>query len=291
LILLALLGCSNFAEDLSDPDVFLSQDYALDRPRVLAMRFNPPTLYDGEQVQIEALVVGDAGEVQVEVCGLREDIPVAHAEAACFFNESLVKPIADQVPALWQLPSYEGVDGYAACYAQQSEFSLPVACFATAPVRVRVEGQDDHGGSDVDAAFIPAVIRVGLWAREDIRRLTDRTATLVTSNPAPSVGDEVQLDFSYRLPTTAGGMPEGLFVRWYTTGGTLLNTGITYPTMNLGTRETNNVLRLDNVEPGPLTVIVTYSAWLLGASDFCESLDYNCAVPDMAWRQIVLDVQ
>ena len=101
-LLLLMLGGCGF--DLPDP-AKLSLDYHIDRPRVVAMRIDPPVLQPGIRSEIEVLYLDpdrdEPDDMRWELCGLRDDVWVVNFGLDCFGQSELVTEIGCGNPITW----------------------------------------------------------------------------------------------------------------------------------------------------------------------------------------------
>lgn len=282
-MLLALAGCG--------PSTRLAEvalDYHIDRPRVVALRFDPPYAQPGQPVTVEALALAPRGTV-IDGLTASSCVPdplaetTSYRDLSCFREPELTEALG-AVPATWTPPRptceagteptpYEGTwydyeetgdTGYGYYYYDSG-------CNSTYPVLVEARTSEGSGygyvfvdvyDSDPLTATQPSMwsLEQSLTASEDVRP-----------------GRDVELEYTIATPFASPTYPG---FHWYVDAGVLLRTGVTSPSvLTEESTTTRNTLRIPDDWHGPLRVVV------VAVRDGGDN-----AGADTTWRVVVLDV-
>ena len=279
------LGCLSFPSEVA----YQALDYRLDRPRVLAIRVDPPILVHGVPVSIDALVLGPPGttveSVEVGLCGLSDERMVRVFELQCFDEPDLVQTLGRAVPLAWEPPDLSQVPcdpdtGVDSGHAHTGDTADTGAvgwhvgdCYSSAPLLVTatVGGQLAYGA--LDAPFRLAPFETG----EAVPTSVNAAARSLTVTGDARPGAEVALTFAVAAEPGWDGF------RWWVDGGELLGTGRTAVQQRDGDlRITHNTLRIPEDWEGPLRVVVTVQSQVGLESD---------VIGDVAWEILTLDVR
>lgn len=276
------LGCLSFPSEVA----YQALDYRLDRPRVLAIRVDPPVLVHGLPVTIDALVMGPPGtsvdSVSVDLCGLSDERMVRVWELQCYDEPELVQPLGAALPLAWEPPDLSRVPceadtGLDTAHGHSGD-TAAVAwhvgdCHSSVPLMVSavVSGQPAYGALDAPirlASFEPG---------EAVPASVNAAARSLTALGDARPGGEVTLTFAVAAEPGWDGF------RWWVDGGELVGTGRTAVQERDGDlRITHNTLRIPDDWEGPLRVVVTVQSRIGLDSD---------AVGDVAWEILTLDVR
>ncbi|MCO4743391.1 MAG: hypothetical protein KC912_01295 [Proteobacteria bacterium] len=232
------LGCVAFQDEIGQ----VALDYEIDRVLVPAIRLTPPIAVEGEDVEIEALVLSpwNVDSVSLDICGQNPDLPTELWGAECFNNPDLIEPLSLRNPAVWTVP--ELGRNCIADSAEPVDTGIPTDCASQIPIRATGVAGEERGMGTVQ-----------------VRVLRDGPATLPSLNDArreltfegnPARGEDIGL--VYRVDWDGP-----VDFRWYVDAGELHHTGRTTTTWLQGDRHTTrNQLAIPSGYVGPLRVVV-----------------------------------
>lgn len=291
MLMLLLFACLDLP--LNDPLVHQALDYQIDKPRVLAMRFEPPVFAAGEPLQMDALIVAPGGlrgrEARWTTCGLREDVPVEINSLQCFADGVEITEMASgEMPLSYRSPDFAEMD----C----SDWQLDTGSFADTGFdywdalpchhRLPILVESELGGET--ARGVTWVTWFGQSWPEILPRPTtlDNTRRRIEVIGDPVPGAEVTVRF-----TALGDFRFNSF-RWYVDAGQLLDTGHTAaqgyappgPVAFEGRTWTENRWVIPEDASGPLRVFVVLSP------AYNDPTAYLGSVMDLAWSELTIEV-
>ncbi len=285
---LLLAGCLQAPDDWLDQDLWTPLDYTLDRPRVLAVRLDPPAVVHGLPTTVEALALGPSAPrgASAAICGLRTDVRVTVATVDCFSNTALVAPVADALPATWSPPDLSGLatERTATVFAGDSGgapnwwAALDASGYPPGVSLVPLMVTADFPSGPAYGSLLVPVVHAPFTAGDAVPpSVADRGRTLTWEGEARP-GGTVTLQFAYQGRPHAGGF------HWYVDAGTLLRTGRTavLTERDDGWTETENVLEIPDSWSGPLRVVVV----VVGV----EGATSDTLVGDTTWEILTLPV-
>jgi hypothetical protein len=159
-----VVGCGSYGY----PSAF---DWKIDRTKVVAVSVWPIQADASVPRQVDALVLSPhrVESVQVEICGLSEDQPVAIDSAACFSEPGLVDPVPGELPLVWTPDPLgfectgtviNGSTGYSDSYYEGTEdtsvdtgldsglpFVPPPTCGSYFPLRIHARTAEDEASA------------------------------------------------------------------------------------------------------------------------------------------------
>ena len=260
----------------------IALDYHIDRPRVLAIRFDPVVVQAEVPVTIDALAVAPRGQViQTVTAATCIEDPLAetttYTDLSCF-GEPKLEVLLGDIPAVW-LPhgsecttttSSTSTSYYSTYYSDTGAGDTGgsvSSCESTLPILVEARTSDGSGFGSVFSGVPQRAIAVpGLWSYSQS----------LTASGQVRAGGEVQLDFEIANGDLSPSYPG---FHWYVDAGELVKTGVTAPTsVEPDLTKAANTLRIPEDWHGPLRVIVVATA--------SENVDRA----DTTWRVLVLDV-
>lgn len=268
--LLAALGCVSIPGNAP----YQTLDYVIDRPRVLAIRFDPMIVAHRRPVRVEALAVAPGGAEptawSLDRCVLLDDLPTRITDVECFGEPELSVHLADTMPASFDAPDLsetrceDTADSGRPSSARRDPF--PDTDVDTGAVLAPYSGCDSIGPVRVTATFgdtqamgaVFAIFRRESWHR------WERSPRPIAEAPhgfrpvADAVAGGV-LELTYTIDSPVSDF------RWYVDAGLLRGTGVTTAQRVEGkTTITTNTLEIPADHHGPLRVIVVSQAALVG---------------------------
>ena len=240
LLVSLLAGCVSFQDPLGP----VALDYRIDRPRIAAVRLDPPLPVQGQSVTVDALVLSpvDITGLSLDVCATNSPVPVeANGSPTCFDNPDLVTFIADELPSRWDVPVI-GADCEEDVASEDTGGVVELDCTSEVPLRVQAFSEDEVAGA--------------ILSMETPRQGNPPDLTLWDVDRSLEIegrfeGGE-QLSLVYRIDWDGP-----LRFRWYVDDGELHYTGRTATTWFEGGRHTTrNQLTIPRRYEGPLRIVV-----------------------------------
>jgi hypothetical protein len=271
------LGCFRWPDQVA----YLALDYTIDRPRVVAIKLDPPVLAHGLPVRIEALMLAPEGfevvETEVTTCGFRDDLLVEVWGGECFDEPELVTLVGTEVPLTWDPPDLSGI----ACPVDSGDTAIPWQDTGGDTDPRDTDADTDTGGVpwvpawDEGSCTSYAPLLVGFVGKKERAYGTVtamvRAAPYVDGEELPTPIDALPRSLEATGDVVAGGEiglefridaePDWAGYRWYVDDGELLGTGRTATQeIDGATYVTRNTLRIPEDFHGPLRVVVVVAS-------------------------------
>lgn len=198
--------------------------YVAEGPSVVAARTVPPFAAPGDEVVVEALVLGAPERIEVDGCAWSLDRPAR----SCFDVPAFWEPLGSELPLTVTLPTWT-TDGFEDCDDRSTWLEAdtglwrPGQCWNTVHVQVRALRSD---GTEATATATPRVVVGDRPAA--LPPLAPLEVTLPsTATPSQTVSVEVRMPLPKDLiddPLTDWFSAR---TQWFVQGGELLGTGHT----------------------------------------------------------------
>lgn len=236
----------------------VSMDYLIDRPRILAVDFDPPAVWPGSPTEITVLGLGPdqqtLEEVQVDLCTLGEAFPTRVNNLECHNVPEFVEPLGI-APLTWTPPQRDGFDCDRMLHDWQSY--ADVDCATLTPLLFTAETGDGERAL--------GTLEVTLPFDDALPYLEPRTARYdaltLTVDGTPTPGGTLTLRAEITLIDSTSAV-FGADPAWFVDGGELTATGRTRwtATDSIATPPvlltTDNALRLPDDWRGPLRIVL-----------------------------------